>query len=434
MNRDALSSSAKGLARVAARDTSASPPHDKRAADVAGLRAQFPILSRNMRGQPLVYLDNASTTQKPQRVIDAEAQLYETLNANVHRGVYELSEQATEAYVAAHEAVARFINARSAEEIVFVRNATEAINLVASSWGVEHLKRGDQILLTAMEHHSNIVPWQEVARRTGAELRWVECTADGRLDLDDLHSKLTDRVRLVAVTHVSNVLGTVNPIAEIIREAHQVGARVLVDAAQSISRLPIDVQAFDADFLVFSGHKMYGPTGIGVLFGRRELLEAMPPYIRGGDMVKTVTREQATWNDLPWKFEAGTPNIAGGVALEETIRFLSEIGMERLWAHEQALVAHALPRLRNVPGLTVLGPQARVGIFSFTMNSIHSHDLASFLDERGIAVRGGHHCAQPLLTSLGLTECARASVGLYNTAEDLNRLVSALEEAHRLLR
>lgn len=401
-------------------------------------REQFPILSRTMRGAPLVYLDNASTTQKPRRVIEAETRFYETMNANVHRGVYELSEQATAAYVGAHEAVARFIGAQSAEEIIFVRNTTEGINLVAHALerpGLSPLRPG-LILVTAMEHHSNIVPWQQLAQRTGATLAWVKLTSEGILDLEDLEKKLatqTPGVCIVAITHVSNVLGTVNPIAEVVRQAHAAGALVLVDAAQSVARLPVNVQAWDADFVIFSGHKMYGSTGVGVVYGKRGLLERMEPFLTGGDMVKTVTRESATWNDLPWKFEAGTPNIAGGVALGETVRFLEEIGMDNVWAHEQELVSYALPRLKEIPGLRVLGPAARAGIFSFTLPSIHSHDLASFLDERGIAIRGGHHCAQPLLASLGLTECARASAAVYTTKGDIDRLVEAVAEARKEL-
>lgn len=441
-------------ARVIARDSSPRPrrAQNDRTFGIGAVRAQFPILSRTMRGQPLVYLDSASTTQKPRAVIDAEASFYETTNANIHRGVYELSEQATEAYVAAHEAVARFIGAASLEEIIFVRNATEGINLVVWTWALQNIRPGDRILLTAMEHHSNIVPWQQLAQRTGATLAWVELTSEGILDLEDLEKKLsafkhrvfeynqTPGVCIVAITHVSNVLGTVNPVPEVVRRAHAAGALVLVDAAQSAGRLPIDVRAWDADFVVFSGHKMYGPTGVGVVYGKRALLEAMGPFLTGGDMVKTVTRERATWNDLPWKFEAGTPNIAGGVALGETVHFLEEVGLDRVWAHERELVEYALPKLRAVPGLRLLGPMSpigpmglRAGIFSFTLDGIHSHDLASFLDARGIAIRGGHHCAQPLLTTLGLTECARASVGLYTTAGEIDRLVSALEEARKVL-
>lgn len=408
--------------------------------DVAALRRQFPILARTMRGAPLAYLDNASTTQKPQRVIDAEKSFYETLNANIHRGVYELSEQATAAYVGAHEAVARFIGAKGPEEIVFVRNATEGINLIVWTWGIANIRQGDRILLTAMEHHSNIVPWQTLARGDHATIDWVELTSGGELDLDDLGRKLALKPKVVSVTHVSNVLGTVNPIAEIARRAHAVGAVVVVDAAQSVSRLPVNVQELDADFLVFSGHKVYGPTGVGVVYGKQALLDSMGPFLTGGDMVKTVTRERATWNDLPWKFEAGTPNIAGGVALGETVRFLEELGMENIWKHEQGLVEYSLPKLCAVPGLRLIGPTSpmgpmglRAGIFSFTLNNIHSHDLASFLDARGIAIRGGHHCAQPLLATLGLTECARASVGSYTTREEIDRLVSALEDARKAL-
>lgn len=410
--------------------------------DLGALRAEFPLLARTMRGYPLVFLDNASTTQKPQRVIAAEVRFYQTINANVHRGVYELSEEATAAYVAAHEAVARLIGAASVEEIIFVRNATEGINLVAAAFsqGPWAIGPDTTILLTAMEHHSNIVPWQRLARAKGATLAFVELTPDKHLDLEDLKAKLARHPALFSLTHVSNVLGTLNPVPEIVALAHEAGVPVVVDAAQGIARLPVAVANWGADFVVFSGHKMYGPTGIGVVYGKRERLEAMEPFLTGGDMVKTVTREEATWNDLPWKFEAGTPNIAGGVALGETARFLTELGLENVWAHEQALVAYTLPKLQAVPGLKLLGPlgnqshyRARAGIFSFTLSGIHSHDLASFLDERGIAIRGGHHCAQPLLSSLGLTECARASVGVYTTTEDIDRLIGALEDAQRIL-
>lgn len=399
-----------------------------------------------MRGEPLAYLDNASTTQKPQRVIDAERRFYETTNANIHRGVYELSEEATAAYESARAAVARFINA-SPEEIVFTRNATEGINLVARSLAdLKLIMHNSKLLLTAMEHHSNILPWQETARRTGAKIEWMELTPDCQLQLPVLAGMPTPGVGvrargLLAVTHVSNVLGTVNPIAEIVRRMHAAGALVLVDAAQSAGRLPVDVRAWDADFVVFSAHKTYGPTGVGVLYAKREHLERMEPYLRGGDMVKTVTREGATWNDLPWKFEAGTPNIAGVVAFGEAIAFLRELGLENVWAHEQELVAYALTRLQAISGLRLLGPQltthnsqlsTRAGVFSFVLEGVHSHDLASFLDSRGIAIRGGHHCAQPLLTTLGLTECARASVGVYTAKEEIDRLTTALEEARRV--
>lgn len=405
--------------------------------DVGEIRAQFPILSRTMRGSPLVYLDSASTTQKPRRVIDAEKDFYTTMNANVHRGVYELSERATAAYVDAHHAVARFIGSETPDEIIFVRNATEGLNLITGSWAVARVTSGSHILLTAMEHHSNIVPWQRLARSRRASLQYIELTADGHLDLEDLRAKLATKPAVLSVTHVSNVLGTVNPIREIVALARASGVPVVVDAAQSVARLPIDVRAWDADFVVFSGHKMYGPTGVGVVYGKREHLETMEPFLMGGDMVKTVTRETATWNDLPWKFEAGTPDVAGGVALGAAVRFLHDVGMERVWEHEQALAEYTLPRLAEIPGVRILGPilsaPSRAGVFSFTLPRIHSHDLASFLDARGIAIRGGHHCAQPLLQTLGLTECARASVGIYTTREEIVELVDALRDAQRTL-
>jgi len=421
------------------------------------IRAQFPILKQKMYGKNLVYLDNAATTQKPVSVINAEKEFYETTNANIHRGVYELSEKATEQYVTAHQKVAKFIGARSFEEIIFTKNTTEAINLVAQSLPRKLFGKNKKILVSIMEHHSNLLPWQRLARETGTLLEFIELTEDGRLDLTDLRKKLTRQTTLLAVTHVSNVLGAVNPIEEIVKMAHKAGALVLVDAAQSVARLPINVKKMDADFLAFSAHKMYGPLGIGVLYGKKNLLEQMTPFLVGGDMVQTVTRNNATWNVLPWKFEAGTPNIAGGVALSAAIDFVEKIGLDNIWQHEQELVNYVLPKLAKIKGLKVLGldivgadlrvrPRGNTqrcsltkrllnhaGVISFTVDKIHSHDLVTLLDAEGIAARGGQHCAQPLLETLGLKESTRISFSVTTTTEELDKFLVVLKKSIKLL-
>ncbi len=400
--------------------------------DVEAIREQFPIFRRQVRGRLLIYLDSAATSQKPQSVIDAEREFYERYNANVHRGAYLIAEEATGAYEAAREKIARFLNAPGKDSIVFTRGTTEAINLVAYSWGWANLKEGDEILLTEMEHHSNIVPWQLIAQRTGAKIKVVPITDDGLLDMDAFERLLTERVKLVAVTHVSNVLGTINPVREICQKAHEVGAVVLVDGAQAAPHLPVDVQAIGCDFYALSGHKMCGPTGIGVLYGRKDLLEAMPPFMGGGEMIRTVTFERTTFNDLPYKFEAGTPPIAQAIALGAAVDFLTGIGMEKIRAHEVELTSYALERLREVSGITIYGaapPEQRGGVIAFNLNDIHPHDLATFLDAHGICIRAGHHCAQPLMRRLNVAATARASFYLYNTPDEIDALVEALNEA-----
>ncbi len=396
--------------------------------DVQAVREQFPILQHPIHGHKLVYLDSAASSQKPESVIAALDRYYRETNANVHRGVYALSEEATEAYEGGRRKVARFINAKSSREVIFTRNTTEAINLVAYSWGRSNLRPGDEILLTEIEHHSNLVPWQLIGEQTGAKLRFIPVAENGTLELDTLDDLLTARTRLVAFTAMSNVLGTITPAKEIVRRAHEAGALALVDGAQSVPHLPVDVQDLDCDFLAFSGHKMCGPTGIGVLYGKRALLEEMPPFLGGGDMIRTVHLQESTWNDLPWKFEAGTPAIAQGVGMGAAVDFLAELGMDAVHEHERELTAYALEALSEVDGLTLYGPPAeqRGGVLSFNLAGIHPHDVASILDREGIAVRAGHHCAQPLMDCLGVHATTRASFYVYNTQDEVDRLVKAL--------
>lgn len=398
----------------------------------AEIRKDFPILTRKVHGKPLVYLDSTASSQKPRAVIDAMNVYYETYHANVHRGVYEISEEATAAMEKARVKVAHFINARQGKQIIFTRNTTESINLVAISWGGANIARGDLIVLTEMEHHSNLVPWQLLTQRTGARLEFVPVTDDGLLRLDIYEELLRQQPKLVAFAHMSNVLGTINPAQDMIAQAHAVGAVVLLDAAQSVPHLPVDVQALDIDFLCFSSHKMLGPTGIGVLYGKRDLLEAMPPFMGGGDMIRTVGLRQSTWNDLPWKFEAGTPAIAEAIGLGAAVDYLKALGMERVLQHEQELTRYAMEQLQAVPGLTIYGPEAskRGGVISFTLGDIHPHDLASILDQQvGVAVRAGHHCAQPLMERFGLSATARASFYVYTIKEEIDILVQGLQQA-----
>ncbi len=397
--------------------------------DVARIRADFPILQQQVNGYPLAFLDSAASSQKPSVVIDAMNDYYRRYHANVHRGVYQLSELATAAMERARQKVARFIGARSAREIIFTRNTTEAINLVANAWGRVNLKAGDRILLTQIEHHSNLVPWQIIAQATGAELDFIPIDGSGRLALDTLPALLNERTKLVALTHMSNVLGTINPVAEVSAAAKQVGAVTLVDGAQSVPHFPVDVQALGIDFLAFSGHKMCGPTGIGVLWGRRELLEAMPPFLGGGSMIKTVELRRSTWNDLPWKFEAGTPPIAEVIGLGCAVDYLQEIGMEAIHRAEQQLVGYALDQLQAIEGLKLYGPPAieRGGVVSFNVEDIHAHDVAAVLDQHGVAVRAGHHCCQPLMEILEAPATVRASMYLYTTPDEIDQLVQALE-------
>jgi cysteine desulfurase/selenocysteine lyase len=395
--------------------------------DARALRADFPILAREIHGRPMVYLDNAATSQRPLAVLEAVDSFYRHSNANVHRGIYTLSGEATDLYEDARLAVSQFIGATSPAEIVFTRGTTEAINLVAYTWGSQNLGPGDAVLLTEMEHHSNIVPWQLRAARHGFEVRYIRLTDDGRLDMRDLDRLLDERVKLVSFVHVSNALGTVNPVAELVLAARSVGAKVLLDAAQSVPHQPVDVKQLGVDFMAFSGHKMCGPTGIGALWARREILEEMPPFHGGGEMIRTVSLEGSTFADVPAKFEAGTPAIAQAIGLAAATRYLRAVGMERIHRHESTLVKYALQLLSEVPGLTIYGPKAeRSSSVTFTMDGIHPHDLASILDSQGVAVRAGHHCTMPIHTRFGLSATARASVYLYNTLEDIDALAQGL--------
>jgi len=401
--------------------------------NVATVRGEFPILQYPVE-RPVVFLDSASSSQKPAAVIAALDHYYRHTNANVHRGVYQLSEQATLAFEQARQKVARFIHASSAREIVFTRNTTEAINLVAQAWGGANLRSGDVILISQMEHHSNIVPWQLIAQRTGAVLRAIPIDGQGRLVLDDL-DRLLAGVKLVAVTHQSNVLGTINPVAELARRAHAVGALMLVDGAQSVPHMPVDVQALDIDFMAFSGHKMLAPTGVGVLWGRKALLDAMPPFMGGGSMIKTVTIETTTYADIPARFEAGTPMIGEAIALGAAVDYLTELGMEAVAAHEHTLAHYLLERLSDVPGLTWYGPPVgpdRAAMAAFSMVGAHPHDIAQILDSEGVAVRAGHHCTQPLHAALDLPSTVRASCYVYNDTSDIDRLVVGLAKVTKL--
>jgi len=399
--------------------------------DVEEIRGDFPILDQEVHGQPLVYLDNAASSQRPERVIEALSRYYRRDHANVHRGAHALSVRATEAYEEARETVAEHVGATDASELVFVRGTTEAINLVAGAWGAAEVEEGDEILLTRMEHHSNLVPWQLLAERTGARLRFVDVRPRGRgLVMEDFDRLLSDRTRMVAVTHVSNTMGAVNPVAEIAERAHDAGALCLVDGAQAVPHMPVDVAEIGCDFYAFSGHKMCGPTGIGGLWARGELLEAMPPWQGGGEMISRVELESSTWAEVPQKFEAGTPNIGGAVALAEAVRYLEDVGMERIRRHDEELTRYALERLEEVSGVTVYGPlEDRAAVISFAYGDIHPHDLATILDRTGVAIRAGHHCNQPLMERLGVTATARASFALYNTPGEVDALVDGLEFA-----
>ncbi len=401
----------------------------------ARIRADFPILERTVHGKPLVFLDSTATSQKPQAVLDAMDAYYHTTNANIHRGVYELSEVATQQYEGARARIARFIGAKSSREVIYTRNTTEAINLVAHTWARTNLQRGDVVLLSKMEHHSNLVPWQMLAAERGISLRYLDVTPDGLLDLSNLDEMLRD-VKLVSITHMSNVLGTINPVEEIIVRAHRAGALVVLDAAQSVPHLPVNVQALNVDFLAFSGHKMCGPTGIGILYGKRQLLEEMPPFMGGGDMINTVTLDGFTPNQLPWKFEAGTPAIAEAIGLGAAVDYLSEIGMENVHAHEQELTSYALDLFRDLQGVTVYGPDAtqKGGVISFAIEGVHPHDVATILDGEGVCVRAGHHCCQPLMHHLDVPALARASFYLYTTREDIDALVGGVKKVQTIFR
>jgi len=402
--------------------------------DLARIRADFPALDQTVRGHRLVYLDNAATTQKPRAVIEALKHYYEMDNANVHRGVHTLSERATEAYEGARDKVRAFVNAASVREIVFTRNATESINLVARAWGDANVRSGDEVLITAMEHHSNIVPWQLLCERAGATLRVAPMDDRGELQMDAFARLLTPRTRMVAVSHLSNALGTINPVAEIVALGHQAGAAVLIDGSQAAYHMAVDVRALGADFYVFTGHKLYGPTGIGILYGREHVLDAMPPFLGGGDMIRTVTFEGSTWNDLPYKFEAGTPHIAGAIGLGAAIDYVRAIGFDAIGAHEAALLDAGTARLREIPGVTLVGTASRkASVLSFVMDGIHPHDIGTIVDGEGVAIRTGHHCAQPVMDRFGIPATARASLAMYNSVEDLERLVAALHRVRALM-
>ena len=407
--------------------------------DVKKIREDFPILGREINGKRLVYFDNAATTQKPQAVIDSLVDYYQNYNANVHRGVHSLSMEATDKYEEAREKVAAFINAESSDCLIWTRNSSESLNLVAYTWGEKNIEEGDEIVLTPMEHHSNLVPWQEIARRKGAKIRFIPITSDGLLDLTEIEKIINDRTVLVSVVHMSNALGTINPVKQIATIAHSRGAKVLIDGAQSVPHIPTDVQDYDCDFLVFSGHKMLGPTGIGCLYAKKEILETMEPFMTGGEMVLEVTYEKASWADLPMKFEAGTPNIADAIGLGAAIDYLNELGMDNIYSHENELTFHAMCKFFELQseGVELFGPRdenLKGGVFSFNVPDVHPHDLGTVLDNMGIAVRTGHHCAMPLVKSLGVAATARASFYLYNTTDEIDVFVDALREAIRYFR
>jgi len=395
--------------------------------DPIALKEEFPILHQEINGHPLVYLDNAATTQKPRSVIEAIRRYYERDNANVHRGVHTLGSRATDAYEGAREKVARFLNAASSREIIFTRGTTAALNLVASGYARRYLREGDEIVITPMEHHSNLIPWQQAAKATGAALKYIPLQEDGTIKLADVEKAVTSNTRIVAITYVSNVLGTINPIAEIAKIAHRHNAVLVVDGAQSTPHMPIDVRALDVDFYALSGHKMCGPTGIGVLYGKASLLERMEPVEFGGEMIDFVELYDSTWKELPWKFEGGTPNIAGAVGLGAAIDFLEQVGLSQIEAHERKLVRYCMERLEGITGISIYGPREhRAGLVTFNLGDIHPHDVATVLDSEGIAIRAGHHCCQPLMKWLQVTATARASFYLYNDERDVDRLAEAL--------
>lgn len=401
---------------------------------VEKVRADFPILQREVNGLPLAYLDSAASAQKPNQVIDAESAFYRHGYAAVHRGIHTLSAQATESMENVRKQASRFINARSAEELVFVRGTTEGINLVANSWGTENIRAGDNIIISEMEHHANIVPWQMLCERKGAELRVIPLHPDGTLRLETLAALFDDRTRLLAITHVSNVLGTENPLPDMIALARQHGAKVLVDGAQAVMHHVVDVQALDCDFYVFSGHKLYGPTGIGILYVKEALLQEMPPWEGGGSMISTVSLTQGTtWAKAPWRFEAGTPNTGGIIGLGAAIDYVTSLGLDKIGDYEQMLMRYALEQLAQVPDITLYGPAQRLGVIAFNLGKLHAYDVGSFLDNYGIAVRTGHHCAMPLMAWYGVPAMCRASLAMYNTHEEVDRLVAGLTRIHRLL-
>jgi cysteine desulfurase / selenocysteine lyase len=397
--------------------------------NIQDIRKQFPILDQEVNGKPLVYLDSSATSQKPLQVIEAVEKYYREINSNVHRGVHTLGTRATDAYEGAREKVRKFINAKSIQEVIFTRGTTTSLNTVAASYAAANVKEGDEIVITYMEHHSNIIPWQQVAKRTGAQLKYIPLQEDGTISLDDVRATITSKTKVVSVMQVSNVLGVINPVKEIAKIAHENGAIMVVDGAQSAPHMKIDVQDLDCDFLAFSGHKMCAPTGIGVLYGKKHLLEKMEPIEFGGEMIDFVQLHESTWKELPWKFEGGTPIIAGAIGLGAAIDFLTEVGLENIEEHEHKLAAYALDKMSKVEGMTIYGPldaAKRAGLITFNLNDVHPHDVATVLDAEGIAVRAGHHCAQPLMRWLKASATARASFYLYNTEEDIDKLVEGL--------
>jgi cysteine desulfurase/selenocysteine lyase len=415
-------------------DTGTLTEQFRKLVSIAGCRHHFPLLRQYVNGKPLVYFDNAATSQKPQAVIDAMMRYYEEENSNIHRGVHSLSERATQSYEGVRHKVRAFLNAGDHREIVFVRGTTEAINLVAHCYGRAFVREGDEILISGMEHHSNIVPWQILCEERNAKLRVIPITDAGELDMDVYPSLLTERTRIVAVTHVSNALGTVNPIGEVIRQAHARGIPVLVDGAQAVPHMHVDVQELDCDFYAFSAHKMFGPTGVGVLYGKRRWLEAMPPYQGGGDMIKSVTFEKTTYNDVPYKFEAGTPNIGGGIGLGAALDYLHELNMDAIRQFEDELLAYATEQILTVPGVRIIGTaREKAGVLSFVMEGIHPHDIGTILDVEGVAIRTGHHCAQPVMQRFGIPATARASFAFYNTKEEVDAFIKALSKVREVL-
>ncbi|MBI1952844.1 MAG: cysteine desulfurase [Candidatus Omnitrophica bacterium] len=400
--------------------------------DIQRIREDFPILARRVHGKPLVYLDNAATSQKPRQVVEALVEYYSQMNANIHRGIHALSEEATARYEASREKIAHFIGAPKPATVIMTRNTTEAINLVANAWGLKHVGPGDEILLTEMEHHSNLVPWQILAQKKGAKLQFIPVTGDGQLALEELPRLLTEKTKLVALTLMSNVLGTVNDVPGIVRQAHALGIPVLVDGAQGVPHLPVNVLDLNCDFLAFSAHKMLGPTGVGILYAKEAILEAMDPFLGGGDMIRDVWLDRAVWNDLPWKFEAGTPNIADGIAFGAAVDYLNAVGMPEIRRHEEGLTRYALNLLQGIEGVKIYGspdPALRGAAISFNVNGLHPHDLGQLLDEEGIAIRAGHHCCKPLMRKLGVVATARASFYLYNTEEEADALGRAILKA-----
>ena len=402
--------------------------------DVEAIRNDFSILKQE-NDPSLIYLDSAATSQTPDPVIEAMDAYYRTYNSNIHRGIYRISEEATAKYEEARQRIGRFINARRSSQVIFTRNTTESINLVAYSWGSANLREGDEILVTVMEHHSNLLPWQLLSQRTGAKLRFIEVTDEGVLQLDGLETLLTEHTKLVAMTHVSNVLGTINPVKELTAAAHAIGAKVLIDGAQSVPHFDVDVQELDCDFLAFSGHKMCGPTGIGILYGKSDLLEEMPPFLGGGSMIRSVQRESSTYADVPAKFEAGTPAIAEAIGLAAAVDYLNQVGLEAIFVHEQELLEYAHQKLAEIEGITIYGPKPRqkTGAITFNLEGIHPHDIAGVLDTVGVAVRAGHHCAQPLMQKFGVIATVRASFYLYNKLEEIDILHEGLLKAQRML-